>query len=52
MLGMNMAVNSAIRTVSPTIGGIMLTRLGFSSFGYLGFISHLVVALFMFVKLK
>ncbi|WAR17334.1 S22AI-like protein [Mya arenaria] len=43
MLGLNMASNSLIRTVSPTVGGIMLQSLGFSSFGFLGFISSGIV---------
>jgi len=37
MLGLNMAVNSVIRTFSPTVGGIMLSSaLGYRSIGYLG----------------
>lgn len=50
MLGLNMATNSLIRTVSPTIGGIMLENLGFSSFGYLGFISSGIVTAVLFIK--
>jgi len=39
MLGLNMAVNSVIRTFSPTVGGIMLSSsLGYHSIGYLGMI--------------
>ena len=52
MLGVNMAVNSLIRTVSPTIGGYMLNSLGFSSFGYLGFLNSLLVAVFLVLRVK
>lgn len=52
MLGLNMATNSLIRTVSPTIGGIMLENLGFSSFGYLGFLSSGIVTAVLFVKFR
>ena len=52
MLGVNMAVNSLIRTVSPTIGGYMLNNLGFSSFGYLGFVNSLLVVLFLVLRVK
>lgn len=52
MLGLNMASNSLIRTVSPTVGGIMLHTLGFSSFGYLGFLSSGLVTLLLFVKFR
>lgn len=38
MLGLSMAANSMIRSISPTIGGYMFNRFGFSSFGWLGFI--------------
>lgn len=50
MLGMNMAVNSLIRTISPTIGGIMLSAYGFPSIGYLGFINSLLVTIYMFLQ--
>lgn len=50
MLGLSMATNSLIRTVSPTVGGIMLENLGFPSFGYLGFLSSGVVTSVLFVK--
>ncbi|XP_045181173.2 solute carrier family 22 member 18-like [Mercenaria mercenaria] len=52
MLGLNMATNSLIRTVSPTIGGIMLENLGFSSFGYLGFLSSGIVTAVLFIKFR
>lgn len=52
MLGLNMATNSLIRTVSPTIGGVMLENLGFSSFGYLGFILSGLVTVVLFVKYR
>jgi len=52
MLGLSMATNSLIRTVSPTIGGIMLLNFGFPSFGVLGFVSSGIVTAVLFVKLK
>ncbi|KAH3709493.1 solute carrier family 22 member 18-like [Dreissena polymorpha] len=51
MLGLNMASNSLIRTVSPTIGGYMLQAFGFPSFGYLGFLLSLIVTIILF-KIK
>jgi len=37
MLGLNMAVHSVIRTVAPTLGGLMMaSSLGYPSIGYLG----------------
>ncbi|RUS87736.1 hypothetical protein EGW08_004482, partial [Elysia chlorotica] len=50
MLGLSMAVNSLIRSVSPTIGGYMLTRFGFESFGYLGFIASSTVTVVLLYK--
>ncbi|KAL5013836.1 hypothetical protein ScPMuIL_008106 [Solemya velum] len=52
MLGLNMAVNSLIRSVSPTIGGIMLSKFGFASFGYLGFVMTGLVTCIIFLKLR
>ena len=50
MLGLSMAVNSLIRSVSPAFGGYMLTRFGFESFGYLGFVASAVVTVVLFYK--
>jgi len=50
MLGMNMAVNSLIRTVSPTVGGIMLSTYGFPSIGYLGFINSVLVTIYVLLQ--
>jgi len=36
MLGINMAINSVIRTLAPTIGGFLLHSYGFKSIGMLG----------------
>eukprot|EP00088_Acartia_fossae_P053124 TRINITY_DN602_c2_g1_i2.p1 TRINITY_DN602_c2_g1~~TRINITY_DN602_c2_g1_i2.p1 ORF type:complete len:451 (+),score=52.78 TRINITY_DN602_c2_g1_i2:27-1379(+) len=36
MLGINMAINSIIRTLAPTVGGFLLHSYGFSSIGFLG----------------
>ncbi|XP_069105931.1 LOW QUALITY PROTEIN: solute carrier family 22 member 18-like [Argopecten irradians] len=52
MLGLNMAVNSLIRSLSPTIGGILLKYYGFAAFGYLGFIMLTGVTCLLFFKLK
>ncbi|KAK6960389.1 solute carrier family 22 member 18 [Biomphalaria glabrata] len=50
MLGLSMAVNSLIRSLSPTIGGYMLASYGFESFGYLGFVTCMAVTLVLFWK--
>ncbi|CAG5123025.1 unnamed protein product [Candidula unifasciata] len=50
MLGLSMAVNSFIRSLSPTVGGYMLREFGFKSFGYLGFITSSLVVVVLFVK--
>ena len=47
-----MATNSLIRTVSPTVGGVMLENFGFSSFGYFGFLASGLVTSVLFYKLK
>lgn len=52
MLGLSMAVNSLIRSVSPTIGGYMLTKFGFESFGYLGFVASAVVTVVLIYRGK
>ncbi|KAL3889020.1 hypothetical protein ACJMK2_001379 [Sinanodonta woodiana] len=52
MLGLNMAVNSLIRTMSPTVGGIMLSSYGFPIFGYFGFGISILVTSVLFVKLR
>ncbi|XP_062568913.1 solute carrier family 22 member 18-like [Saccostrea cucullata] len=52
MLGLNMAVNSLIRTISPTVGGYLLKQYGFQSFGYLGFIMLTIATIILFIKLR
>ncbi|KAK3588585.1 hypothetical protein CHS0354_001911 [Potamilus streckersoni] len=52
MLGLNMAVNSLIRTMSPTVGGIMLSSYGFPAFGYFGFGISILVTSVLFGKLR
>ncbi|XP_033727071.1 solute carrier family 22 member 18-like [Pecten maximus] len=52
MLGLNMAVNSFIRSLSPTVGGILLKYYGFASFGYLGFVMLTGVTIFLFLRMK
>ena len=52
MLGLSMAVNSLIRSVSPTVGGYMLTRFGFESFGYLGCAVSAVVTGVLFYRAR
>jgi len=42
MLGLNMAVNSTIRSLAPTIGGVMMAAYGFSSIGALGVVCNIV----------
>ena len=36
ILGINMATNSLVRTVAPTVGGLLFANYGFSSFGFFG----------------
>ena len=45
MLGLNMAVNSTIRTVAPTVGGAMMAVWGDASIGRLGVVANLAVLL-------
>ncbi|KAK3785937.1 hypothetical protein RRG08_013940 [Elysia crispata] len=52
MLGLSMAVNSLIRSVSPTVGGYMLTRFGFESFGYLGCAVSAVITGVLFYRAR
>ena len=42
MLGLNMAVNSTIRSLAPTIGGMMMASYGFSSIGALGVVCNII----------
>ena len=49
VLGLNMAANSLIRTVSPTLGGIMFKAYGWPVFGASGFVVNVTMALFLFV---
>jgi OCT family organic cation transporter-like MFS transporter 18 len=49
-LGISFATHSLIRTISPTIGGILLSQFGHTSFGVLGFVVCSATALFLFVK--
>ncbi|XP_005109387.1 solute carrier family 22 member 18 [Aplysia californica] len=50
MLGLSMAVNSLIRSISPTAGGYMLENLGFESFGWLGFFLSAAVTVVLFLR--
>jgi len=53
MLGLNMAVHSTIRTVAPTIGGAMMSSLGYPSIGHLGMgCNMLVLLLLKFLNLQ
>lgn len=47
MLGIGMASNSLIRTVAPTIGGFLLERYGFISFGVIGILFNAPLVLFI-----
>jgi len=47
-LGLSMATNSMIRTVSPTIGGILYATFGFPIFGIGGFVINAFLALYLF----
>jgi OCT family organic cation transporter-like MFS transporter 18 len=50
MLGLSMAVNSFVRSLSPTVGGYMLKEFGFQSFGYLGFATSICVAVVLLIR--
>ncbi|XP_076437631.1 solute carrier family 22 member 18-like [Babylonia areolata] len=50
MLGLNMAVNSLVRTFAPTIGGYMLHSYGFPSFGYFGVVVSFILTLILSVR--
>ena len=48
ILGINMATNSLVRTMAPTVGGLLFANYGFSSFGYFGLgTTSLVLALLL-----
>merc|ERR1719461_348412 len=47
MLGLNMAVHSVIRSISPSVGAIMMASYGYSSIGYLGMVCNLVVLILL-----
>ena len=50
VLGLSFATQSFIRTLSPTIGGILLSRFGHSSFGLVGLTVCSSVAVYIFIK--
>ena len=52
VLGLSMATNSLIRTVSPTLGSIMYKYYGWPSFGLLGLVVNTGVAVFLFIHGK
>merc|ERR1719273_1739321 len=53
VLGLNMAVHSAIRSLAPTLGGHMVQTYGFFSLGMLGVACNLLVlALLKFAPFK
>lgn len=52
VLGLSMATNSLIRTVSPTLGSIMYKHYGWPSFGFLGLVVNAAVAVFLFIHGK
>ncbi|XP_066268311.1 solute carrier family 22 member 18-like [Branchiostoma lanceolatum] len=47
MLGLSMASNSIIRTMSPTVGGLMLGYAGYPSFGIVGFVVNTLLSVYM-----
>merc|ERR1712029_232399 len=47
MLGLNMAVNSVIRSFSPSIGALMMSNYGYSSIGYLGVVCNSLVLIML-----
>ena len=53
VLGLNMAIHSSIRAISPTIGGYLISSYGLASLGGLGFISALITFILLpFTKLR
>lgn len=50
MLGISMAVNSMIRIVGPTLGGIMLGKFGFPSFGIIGLLFNVPLLLYVNIQ--
>jgi len=53
VLGLNMAIHSSIRAISPTIGGYLILTYGLTSLGGLGFISALITFILLpFTKLR
>lgn len=52
VLGLSMATNSLIRTVSPTLGSIMYKHYGWPSFGLLGVVVNAAVAAFLVIHGK
>jgi len=50
MLGFSMAIHSLIRTISPTIGGLMFHQVGFAFFGWFGFVCN--GALFLYLQFQ
>ena len=47
MLGLNMAVHSVIRSVSPSVGAVIMASYGYSSIGYLGVVCNMAVLLML-----
>merc|ERR1712012_1129793 len=45
MLGLNMAVHSVIRSLSPSLGALMMSAYGYNSIGQLGVICNVIVVL-------
>ena len=53
MLGLNMAVHSAIRSVAPTVGGYLIATYGLLSLGGVGVICNLCALMILpFTKLR
>lgn len=49
LLGLSMATNSLIRTISPTIGGLLYTTFGFPVFGVSGTLVNGLLFTYLFV---
>lgn len=50
VLGLSFATQSFVRMLSPTLGGILLTHFGYTSFGVVGFTVCSTVAMYLFIK--
>jgi len=46
-LGLTLCMHASYRTIAPTVGGFLLERIGFFSFGVLGYVTNLFVTIYL-----